>query len=163
MKVLRRKHATTTPARQLAGRRRVMTAMEESVHEDSVEIVRSEERLSVDTRAEVSGTVRLSKRIVTEEHTVTVTVRREELVVQRFPGPSGHELDASRVTEGSPPGSTPPVLELVLSEEQFEVVTRVVPRERVRVYVDAVTELVEVTESLDKEVVDVDEVPTAID
>jgi stress response protein YsnF len=138
-----------------------MTAMEEPVREDSVEIVRSEERLSLDTRAEVSGTVRLSKRIVTEEH--TVTMRREVLVVERFPGPSGHELDASRVTEGSSPGSTPPVLELVLSEEQFEVVTRVVPRERVRVYVDAVTESVEVTESLDKEVVDVDEVPTAID
>ena len=131
------------------------------MHEDSVEMIRSEERLAIGTRSEVSGSVRLSKRIVTEERTVTVTVRREELVVERLPSPSGRELDPSRVVEGGPSGATPPALELTLSEEQVEVVTRVVPRERVRVHVDEITEWVDVTESLDKEVIEVDEGSTA--
>ena len=49
-----------------------------------------------------------------------------------------------------------PVLELVLLEEEMEVITRVVPREPVRVFLDSVETTTEVTEQLAHEVVAVD-------
>jgi stress response protein YsnF len=134
---------------------------------DSVEVVRSEEQLRVGTRSEVSGRVRLVKRVVTEERTVTVTLRHEELVVEHLP--AGDADDAAAGTGGVTPvpvgadqavpgtaAADAPTLELLLCDEEFEVVTRVVPRERVRVYVDQVTELVEVGEDLRREVLDVE-------
>lgn len=126
----------------------------------AAEVVRSEERLQVGTRSEVVGRVRIAKRVVTEERTVTVTVRREELVVEEVPvDPSG--APGGLLTEHPGPGSsgtrTSPSVEIVLSEEEVEVTTHVVPRERVRVYVDTVTELVEVDESVAREVVELDD------
>ncbi len=45
----------------------------------------SEEQLSVSTRPVATERVRLRKRVVTEEVTVTVPVRREQLVIEREP------------------------------------------------------------------------------
>lgn len=138
----------------------------------AVEVIRSEEQLAVGTRSHVVGRIRVAKRIVTEERTVAVTVRREELVVEQIDGDahSTHHgdllVDASTAWAGETAAdrsaTRTPVVELVLSEEEVEVVTRVVPRERVRVYVDVVTEQATVTENLAREVVDVEASDPAI-
>ncbi len=134
---------------------------------DTAEVIRSEERLDIGRRSEVVGRVRIAKRVVTEERQVTVTVRREELVVEELPADaatsgSPHPDDGGSLLQQSTGGThtSEPVLELWLSEEEVEVSTRVVPRERVRVYVDTVTGSVEVTETVGKEVVDVTEAGT---
>ena len=117
---------------------------------DGIEVIRSEERLVAGTQRVVTGRVRLAKRIVVEERTVTVSVRREELVVEHLPpGPS----DVATGLRPSDAGA--PVLELVLSEEEVEVVTRVVPRERVRVFVDTTQDSTAVEGTVRREVVDV--------
>lgn len=121
-----------------------------AVRDGAVEVVRSEERLTVRTRMQVSGRVRVAKRVVTEERTVTVTVRREELVVEHLPAGEDDAAPARR------PGTDGPVVELVLSEEEAQVTTRVVPRERVRVFLDRVTQEVDVSGEVAREVVDVD-------
>ncbi|HYO39169.1 MAG TPA: DUF2382 domain-containing protein [Nocardioidaceae bacterium] len=131
---------------------------------DTAEVIRSEERLDIARTSEVAGRVRIAKRVVTEERQVTVTVRREELVVEELPADAGAATSAALADgDGLVQQSTgaahasEPVLELWLSEEEVEVSTRVVPRERVRVYVDTVTDSVEVAETVGKEVVDVTE------
>ncbi len=52
---------------------------------EPTEVVRHEEQLSVGTRAEATERVRVRKRVVTEDVTLTVTLRREELVIERTP------------------------------------------------------------------------------
>jgi stress response protein YsnF len=138
---------------------------------DSVEVVRSEQQLRVGTRSEVSGRVRLVKRVVTEERTVTVTLRHEELVVEHLPaeGDEGVPGAVTVVPDGVPQDGPrtetagEPTLELLLCDEELEVVTRVVPRERVRVYVDSVVEVVEVRDDLQREVVDVEGAASPVD
>lgn len=136
-------------------------AIDHPVPAPPVEVVRSEERLRLNTRSEITGRVRISKRVVTEERVMTVTIRREELVVEHLPVDTDPQHD-SLVTQRSPdvvhPASTgpTPVLELLLSEEEVEVSTRVVPRERVRVFIDTVTDSVDVSENVAEEVLEVD-------
>lgn len=119
-------------------------------------VTRSEERATISTVPGKAGLVRVTKRLVSEERTVTVTVRREELRVEHLDPETGPRGTPGPVTSAAgrlrAPGSTP-VLEIVLSEEIVELVTRVVPRERVRVYLDTVTEIVDVEASLGREVV----------
>jgi stress response protein YsnF len=128
---------------------------------DAVEVIRSEQRLVAGVERRVGGRVRIAKRVVTEERTVTVTVRREELVVEHLPVPgtdarTDTEPGTSRTPDVPPaPHGSDAVVTLVLSEEVPEVSVRVVPRERVRAYVDRVTTLEVVTEDVDLERVDV--------
>jgi uncharacterized protein (TIGR02271 family) len=127
------------------------------------DVLRSEERLDVVTHVQEAGRVRISKRVVTEERVVTVQVRREELVVEELPVDAGRAHDPLVMAHSELSGASrtaPPVVELWLREEQVELVTRVVPTERVRVFVDTVTELVEVGGTVAREVVEVDEVGT---
>jgi stress response protein YsnF len=131
----------------------------------SVEVVRSEQRLVPGVERRVGGRVRVAKRVVTEERTLTVTVRREELVVEHLPvaegvigeGTVGDQGGEAVVHTGAAraPGSDA-VLTLVLSEEVPEVTVRAVPRERVRVHVDRVTTEEVVTGDVARERVDVD-------
>jgi len=109
--------------------------------EDAVEMVRSEERLHASVEWVTAERVRISKRIVTENKTFTVQVRREELVVERFPagettGGSPEPTDAGGAVGGV---STAPVVELVLHEEVPEITLRAVPTEWVLVYKDTIT------------------------
>jgi len=111
------------------------------------ELVRSEERLSLGTRTEVTGRVRVRKVVTSREVTQTVTVRREELVVEDLPADDavpGAEASATEAGE----------IELVLHEEQLVLVS--VPVERVRVRVERVTEDVTVSEPVRHERVDLD-------
>ena len=133
----------------------------------AAEVVRSEEQLSVTYRSEEIGRVRISKRVITEERVIKVTLRREELVVE--PTPTDGNRQGSLISEQSSHGSlgtdadSSPVAEIWLSEEEVEVVTRVVPRERVRVHVNTITESLHVQEALAREVVDVETDETTVD
>ena len=128
--------------------------------DDAVEVIRSEERLDVRTVSVPVKRVRVRKVIVSEERTVTVTVRREELRVDEVPvDPSevlgtGGPLDPSSGPEGD--------VEMVLHEEQIIVTTQVVPVQRVRAVKQVVTVQTPVTEAVRHEVVDtVTDGPTA--
>lgn len=117
---------------------------------DEVEVVRSEEQLRVDRATVPHERVRVTKRIVEEEATVTVTLRREELVVEREPvaDPDAVALPEGedRVAEGA--------LEFFLLAERPVVSTRVVPVERVRVGKDVAVEEAPVSATLRREEID---------
>ncbi len=128
----------------------------------SVEVTRSEERLVPGVERHAVGVVRYGKRVVTEERTVTVTVRREELFVENLPAgeATGHGPAGPRA-EGL-------VATLTLSEEVPEVTLRTVPRETVRLFVDRIASDAPVTaevahEVVEHDVVPVDDVPAATD
>ncbi|WP_409484358.1 DUF2382 domain-containing protein [Arsenicicoccus dermatophilus] len=140
-----------------------------------VAMTRHEEELFVTTRPVVTGRLRLSKRVVTEER--TIVVRREELVVEEIPvdehdreqGLAGNPakdaaIEASREHHPVAPdehGEAAPVHEIVLHEER--VVTQVIPVERVRVFVDRVTREETVSADLAKEVVEVEHFDTRLE
>lgn len=116
----------------------------------AVETIRSEEQLRVGMERRAVEVVRLRKRIVTEQRTVTVQVRREELVVERVPLPD----TGDRITDQAAAGPEPYVL--TLSQEEPVVELRTVPVERVRVTVVRVeTEQRPVTAELRAEQIEV--------
>ena len=125
------------------------------------EVVRSEEQLRVRTRTEVTGRVLVRKRVVSEEVTRTVTLRREELVVEELP--AGDQPGTTAAGTGTGTGTLADTaaeeIELVLHEER--VVVTSVPVERVRVRVHRVAEEVAVSEVLRRERIAFDVVPTA--
>ncbi|SMH32616.1 conserved domain-containing protein [Rathayibacter oskolensis] len=112
-----------------------------STPDEQVSVIRSEERLDVTTVRTATERVRIRRVIVTEERTVTLQVRREELVIEREP------------LEGTVSGgeAAPAPLTFVLHAEQPVVTTRVVPVERVHVIVDRITAMRSVSESVRKE------------
>ena len=101
------------------------------------EVTLSEEQLHVDRRERPRERVRLVKHVVTEEVTVRVPVRREEIRVERVP-----------IGEDFGPADGEVVSELTLSEEEPVVDTRIVARERVVLSTDVRTEEQRVTERL---------------
>ena len=112
-------------------------------------MTRSEEVLEVGPVWRPAERVRLSRRIVEEEVTVTVRVRREELHVEREP--------VSQYDEPSPNLSATGEVVMVLREERPVIGVEVVPRELVRVRrhrVNAGEEVV--SDAVLKEVVEVD-------
>ncbi len=98
-----------------------------------IEVTRSEEQLQVVFDRVPYRTVRLVKYVTTQEITRTVQVRREELRVEHDDVTGARPIDrwAARLTPEEP-------LEFTLSEEHVVIETRVVPRERVRVWVEDV-------------------------
>jgi uncharacterized protein (TIGR02271 family) len=126
--------------------------------DEPAEVVVSEEQLAVETRAIPTERVRLHKRVVNEEVTVTVTVRREELVIEREPV-AGTSRQAA-VSDFPLPTETGEV-EFVLHAEEPVVTKRVVPVERVTVNKNVITEERRIVENVQRERVDVDETPIA--
>ena len=114
-------------------------------------MTRSEEELRVGTQRREAGRVRLKKYVTTEQETVTVPVQREEVRVEREPIT---DANVDRATAG--PDITESEHEVTLMEEQPVVQKEVVPKERVRLDKDAVTEQETVSEELRKEQVDVE-------
>lgn len=100
---------------------------------ETYEVTRSEEQLNVTFDRVPYQRVRLVKYVTTHEVTRTFQIRREELRIeaQDVQGADPVEPWAARLTAEEP-------LELTLSEEQLVVEARVVPRERVRVWVEDV-------------------------
>ena len=119
-----------------------------TVDESGVEVVRSVERATVGVERVAARRVRLVKRVVVEQQ--VIELRREVLHVEELPVT---ELVFPRDEQALTVGRAAP-LEIVLSEEEVTVTRRVVPRERVRVYVDRVQHDEEVAYGLRREEVD---------
>jgi uncharacterized protein (TIGR02271 family) len=122
---------------------------------EAAEVIRSEEELSVSTRTEATERVRVRKQVIMEDVTVTVTLRREELVIEREP------LEAGAVPAPAdfPVPEAGSEIEFVLHAEEPVVAKRVVPVERVRVHREITSDDQHVTDTVRKELVDVDELP----
>lgn len=104
------------------------------------EMIRSEERLHVGTERTTSGTARLNKHVVTEQHTVEVPVTREEVSVERTPITDPAQVRDSRLGDQQ--------REVTLHEDRVVVSKESVPVERVRLAVDEVTENKQITENV---------------
>ncbi len=119
----------------------------ESASDDA--LTRSEEELRVGTTQREAGRARLKKYVVTEEVQQTVPVEREEVRVEREP-----ITDANRDAATSGADLSEEEHEVVLHEEEVVVDKRAVPKERVRLDKDTVTEQREVSEQVRSEQVE---------
>jgi uncharacterized protein (TIGR02271 family) len=114
-------------------------------------MTRSEEELRVGTTQRERGRVRLRKYVVTEQVTTTVPVQREEVRLEREP-----ITDANAGQAMSGPEISEEEHEVVLHEEEPVVEKRTVPKERVRLGTETVTEDREISEEVRKEQIDTD-------
>ena len=114
-------------------------------------MTRSEEELQVGTTQRERGRVRLRKYVTTETQTVTVPVQREEVRVEREP-----ITDANLDAATSGPAISEEEHEVTLHEETPVVEKRAVPKERVRLDTETVTEDRQVSEEVRKEQIEVD-------
>ena len=115
-------------------------------------MTRSEEELRVGTTERETGRARLRKYVVEDEVTQTVPVRREEVRIEREPITDANRGDA---TAGG--DITEEEHEVVLQEEQVVVDKQAVPKERVRLDKDTTVEEQQVSETVRKEEIDVDD------
>jgi len=109
-------------------------------------MTRSEERLNVGTQTQEAGRARLRKHVVTENVTKTVPVQREEVRIEREP-----ITDANRDAARSGGDITEEEHEVTLHAEEPVVEKRTVPKERVRMDRDTVTDEETVSEQVRKE------------
>src|SRR4051794_34016692 len=136
---------TGTAGTGTAGTRRPGAPAEESM-------TRYEEEMHVGTERREAGHVRLHKYVVTEEEQQTVPVRHEEVRIEREP-----ITDAERGDGRGRTGISEEEIDVPLHREEPVVETRAVPKERIRVRTDEVTEEETVTGQVRKERVDVEE------
>ena len=114
-------------------------------------MTRSEEELKVGTAERERGRARLRKYVVTEEVTQTVPVKREEVRLEREPITDGNvdqALDGPEISEEEH--------EVVLHEEEPVVEKRTVPKERVRMEKESVSDEAQVSEKVRKEQIEAD-------
>jgi uncharacterized protein (TIGR02271 family) len=114
-------------------------------------MTRSEEELAVGTRSKEGGRARLRKYVVTENVTTTVPVRKEKAVLETEP-----ITDANVDAATSGKDISEEEHEVVLSEEEVVTEKRVVPKERVRLGKETVTDEQEVNEEIRKERIETD-------
>jgi uncharacterized protein (TIGR02271 family) len=114
-------------------------------------MTRSEEELRVGTTQRERGRVRLRKYVTTEQVTQTVPVQREELRVEREP-----ITDANLDAATSGPAISEEEHEVTLHEETPVVEKRAVPKERVRLDTETVTDERQVSEEVRKEQIEVE-------
>jgi uncharacterized protein (TIGR02271 family) len=112
-------------------------------------MTRSEEELRVGTAKRERGRARLRKYVVTEEVTQSVPVQREEVRVEREPIT---DRNRDRATAG--PDISEEEHEVVLHEEEVVTEKRAVPKERVRLDTETVTDEQTVSEQVRKEQID---------
>ena len=115
-------------------------------------MTRSEEELKVGTTSRESGRARLRKYVVTEQVETTVPVQREEVRIEREPITDGNvdeALDGPAISEEEH--------EVVLHAEEPVVEKRAVPKERVRMEKDTVTDERTISEEVRKERIDTDD------
>jgi uncharacterized protein (TIGR02271 family) len=115
-------------------------------------MTRSEEELRVGTTERETGRARLRKYVVEDEVTQTVPVRREEVRVEREP-----ITDANVDAATAGPAISEEEHEVVLHEEQAVVEKRAVPKERVRLDKETTIEQQQVSDTVRKEQIDVDD------
>ena len=109
-------------------------------------MTRSEEELKVGTASRESGRARLRKYVVTEQVQHTVPVQHEEVRLEREPITDANVGDATAGPEISEEEH-----EVTLHEEEVVVEKRAVPKERVRLDKDTVTDEQQVSEEVRKE------------
>jgi uncharacterized protein (TIGR02271 family) len=109
-------------------------------------MTRSEEELRVGKAQREAGTARLKKNVITENVTKTVPVQREEVRIDRE---SITDANVDRATAG--PDISDEEHEVVLHEEEPVVEKRSIPKERVRLSKEAVTDEQEISEEVRKE------------
>ncbi len=109
-------------------------------------MTRSEEELQVGKTQREAGRARLKKYVVTENVTQTVPVQREEVRLEREPI---NEANVDAATSGDEISEDEH--EVTLTEEEVVAEKRVVPKERVRLTKDTVTEEQQVSEDVRKE------------
>jgi uncharacterized protein (TIGR02271 family) len=114
-------------------------------------MTRSEEELRVGKTQRETGRARLKKYIVTDQVTETVPVQREEVRIEREP-----ITDANRGEALSGGDLTEEEHEVTLHAEEAVVQKDVVPKERVRLDKDTITEEQQVSEEVRSERIDVD-------
>ena len=114
-------------------------------------MTRSEEELHLGKAERERGRARLRKYVVTEEVQRTVPVQREEVRLEREPIT---DANAEQVTEG--PAISEEEHEVVLHEEEPVVEKRTVPKERVRMTKDTVTDEERISEEVRKEQIEAD-------
>ncbi len=114
-------------------------------------MTRSEEEIRIGTRRREVGRARLRKFIVTEPVQETVTVQHEEVHIEREP-----ITDANMPAAMSGPELTEEEHEVTLTTEEAVVEKRVVPKERVRLDKDVVTEQQTISDEVRKEVIEAD-------
>jgi uncharacterized protein (TIGR02271 family) len=119
-------------------------------------MTRSEEELRVGTTERESGRARLRKYVVTEQVQTTVPVRHEEVRVEREPITDANVDEAMSGTDISEEEH-----EVVLHEEQPVVEKRAVPKERVRLDTETVSEEHEVSEEVRKEQIETEGIDRA--
>ncbi|WP_346620864.1 PRC and DUF2382 domain-containing protein [Blastococcus montanus] len=126
-------------------------------------MIRSEERLRISTEQVAARRVRLVKYVVTEEVTMTVPIRREEIRLEEVPMDDADEGTGSVTGESLVTGDTAPSAaagmpdEIILHTERPVVSVEVVPVERVRLRSEFVQGQETVTEQVQREQIVVDE------
>jgi uncharacterized protein (TIGR02271 family) len=114
-------------------------------------MTRSEEELRVGTAQRERGRARLRKYVVTEQVQTTVPLRHEEVRLEREPIT---DENVGQATSGA--DISEEEHEVVLHEEQPVVEKRTVPKERVRLDTETVSEEHEVSEEVRKEQIEAD-------
>ena len=115
-------------------------------------MTRSEEELRVGVARRERGRARLRKYIVTEQVQQTVPVQREEVRVEREP------ITDENVDQAlSGPEISEEEHEVVLHEEELVAEKRVVPKERVRMSKETVTDEAHVSEEVRKEQIEAED------
>ena len=114
-------------------------------------MTRSEEELRVGKASRERGRARLRKYVVTEEVQKTVPVQREEVRVEREPITDANVDDAT-----SGPAISDEEHEVTLHEEEVVTEKRAVPKERVRMDKQTVTDEETVSEEVRKEQIEAD-------
>jgi uncharacterized protein (TIGR02271 family) len=114
-------------------------------------MTRSEEELRVGTEHRETGRARLRKYVVTEQQQMTVPVSREEVRVEREPITEGNVDEAM-----SGPELTESEHEVVTHEERPVISKETVPKERVRLEKETVTDQETVSSDVRKERIDVE-------
>jgi uncharacterized protein (TIGR02271 family) len=114
-------------------------------------MTRSEEELAVGKSQREAGRARLRKYVVTENVQQTVPVQREEVRLEREPVT---EANVDQATSG--PEISESEHEVVLTAEEPVVEKRTVPKERVRMTKDTVTDEEQVSDEIRREEVEVE-------
>jgi stress response protein YsnF len=130
---------------------------------DDGAMIRSEERLRVGTEQVATTRARLVKYVVTENVTITVPIRREEIRVEEVPIDAVDPVDESEflvpadATPGTTTGAAGLPSEIILHTERPVVTVEVVPVERVRLRTEVVQGTETVTDQVQREQIAVDE------
>jgi len=114
-------------------------------------MTRSEEELRVGTVKRETGRARLRKYITTEQVQTTVPVQREEVRIEReaiTEANMGDAMDGPALSEEEH--------EIVLESEEIVVDKQVVPKERIRLDKDVITEQRQVTDEVRKEQIEIE-------